>query len=114
MLTIVATDASTVFGHGATVADLPIDEVRRIARLTCKGGAHVCLGDGPELTEALAARLGPRHDLKLSLKDFSVVLCIRVVSPGHINLEERNVIVSYMRWIIRSRTRFRHRVDYCG
>ena len=108
--TIGATDASTVFGLGATVADLPVDEVRRIARLACKGGAHVCLDDGPELNEALAARLGPRHDLQLKLKDFSVVLCIRVVSPGHINLEEGNALVSYIRWILRSRSRFRHRI----
>ena len=38
------------------------------------------------------------------------MLCIRVVSPGHINLEEGNALVSYTRWILRSRSRFRHRV----
>ena len=38
------------------------------------------------------------------------MLCIRVVSPGHINLEEGNALVSYIRWILRSRSRFRHRV----
>ena len=68
------------------------------------------LGDGPELSDALLARLGPRHDLRLTLRDFSVVLCVKVDSPGHINLEEANALVGYVRWILRSRARFRHKV----
>ena len=60
-----ATDASTGFGHGAAVATLPIEEIRRVARLAWKGGAYVCLDAGPELPEALDARLGPRHLLGL-------------------------------------------------
>ena len=105
-----ATDASTVYGHGAAVANLSSDEIRQISRLSCKGGAHVQLGDGPELSEALLSRLGPRHDLQLTLKDFSVVLCVKVDTPGHINLEEANALVGYVRWILRSRQRFRHKV----
>ena len=105
-----ATDASTVYGHGAAVANLSLGEIQKISRLCCKGGAHVQLGDGPELSDALLARLGPRHDLRLTLRDFSVVLCVKVDSPGHINLEEANALVGYVRWILRSRARFRHKV----
>ena len=105
-----ATDASTVYGHGAAVANLRTEQVQQIARLACKGGAHVQLGDGPELSEALLARLGPRHDVGLTLKDFTVVLCVKVDTPGHINLEEANALVGYLRWILRSRNRFRRRV----
>lgn len=107
---VAATDASTVFGHGAAVANMPADSVRDIARLVCKGGAHVRLDDGPELSDELAARIGPRHDLKLGLQDFAVVLCVKFDSPGHIHLDEGSALVSCVRWILRSRKRFRRRV----
>ena len=82
-----ATDASTLYGHGDTVANLGSNEIDLIARLACKGGAHVQFGDGPELSDELLAWFGPRHNVGLTLKDFTVVLCVKVHSPGHINLE---------------------------
>ena len=48
-------------------------EVRRVARQACKAGGHVCVGDDPELAPELEARLGPRHDLELTMKNFDVV-----------------------------------------
>ena len=60
-----ATDASMEYGHGGVVAQASIDEVRKIARMACKSGGHVCVGDGPALPAELSARLGPRYDLKL-------------------------------------------------
>ena len=50
-----ATDASTVFGLGGTVARLEPDQVRDIAHLACKRGGHATLSDGPELSDALLA-----------------------------------------------------------
>ena len=101
-----AADASTMYGHGATVANLDSNEIDLSARLACKGGAHVQLGDGPELSDELLARLGLRHNVGLTLKDFKVVICVKVPSPGYMNLEEANALVGYTRWILRSRERF--------
>ena len=97
LLLVGATDASTVYGHGATVANLGSSEIDLIARLACKGGAHVQPGDGPDLSDELLARLGPLYNVGLTLKDFTVVLCVKVDSPGHINLEEANALVGYIR-----------------
>ena len=105
-----ATDASSSFGHGACVAELPANELRSIARLACKAGDHVTLARGPELSEELSARLGPRHALGLSLGDFRVVLSVAVSEPQHINLEEGRALLRYVRWLLRSRSRFGHRV----
>ena len=58
---VAATDASTEYGHGGVVSNATLAEVKDIARLACKSGGHVRLDDGPELSEVLAARLGPRH-----------------------------------------------------
>ena len=78
---IAATDASTEYGHGGVIAQASIDNVRKIARTACKSGGHVCVGDGPELPAELAARLGPRDDLDLELRDFDVIFSVRVESP---------------------------------
>ena len=64
---IAATAAFTECGHGGAIAQASIDSVRKIARMACKSGGHVCVGDGPELPTVLAARLGPRYDLDLEL-----------------------------------------------
>ena len=104
-----ATDASTVFGLGATIAPLPISQTRLIARLSTKAGEHVRIADGPSLHER-ECRLGPRFDTGLSLHQFEVVLCVRVESPEHINVEEAKALLWYIRWLLRSGTRFGHRV----
>ena len=68
------------------------------------------LGDGLELSDELRARRGPRHNVGLTSKDFIVVLCVKVPTPGHIHIEEANALVGYIRWILRSRDRFRTKV----
>ena len=68
------------------------------------------MGDGPELSQELLARLGPRHDLQLRLRDFDVVFTVRVESPNHINIEEGIALIRYLKWVLRSTGRFRHRV----
>ncbi len=105
-----ATDASTTFGHGAAISQLSDDHLRSLARLACKAGDYVTLEHGPALSEQLSARLGPRHTLGLQLCDFQVVLCVKVVDPQHINLEEARALVRYVRWLLRRRDRFGHRV----
>ena len=87
LLIIAATDASTEYGHGGMVAQASIDDFRKIARMACKSTGHVCVGDGPELPAELAARLGPRYDLDLELRNFDFIFSVSVGSPKHINIE---------------------------
>jgi len=101
-----ATDASTVFGHGATVAPMDEHRLNKIAQLAAKSGEHVELD-----TETGPRKLLSRpHQLDLGLGDFEVVFSVRVESPRHINLEEAEALLHYVRWVLRSPTRFGHRL----
>ena len=64
---IAATDASTEYGQGGVIDPASIDSARKIARMACKSGGHVCVGNGPGLPTELAASRGPRYDLGLEL-----------------------------------------------
>ena len=55
------------------------------------------LHEGQELAEALEMRLGRRHDLGIRLRDFDVIFSVRVVSPGHINLEEGRALITFVK-----------------
>ena len=68
------------------------------------------MSDGPGLPPGLAARLGPQHDLQRGLCDFDVICSVRVESPNHIKIEEGVALLRYLRWVVRSAARFRHRV----
>ena len=68
------------------------------------------MNDGPELSEALLARLGPRHNVDLQLRNFDVIFSVHVASPNHINIEEGIALIRYLKWVLRSSSRFNHRV----
>ena len=68
------------------MAQAEIDVVRKIVRMACKSGGHVCVS--PALPAELAARLGLRYDLNLEVRDFDVIFSVRVESPNHINIED--------------------------
>ena len=74
---------------------MPVSQTRLIARLSTKAGEHVRIADGPSLHER-ECRLGPRFDTGLSLHQFEVVLCVRVESPEHINVEEAKALLWYI------------------
>ena len=105
-----ATGASSVFGHGGAIAHLPRSEVRRVAARACKRGGYVRLSDGPTISDALDKRLGRRHDLGLQLRHFEVIYSVRVVEPGHINIEEGRALLHFVKWVLRSQARFCRRV----
>ena len=68
------------------------------------------LGDGPELSKELEARLGRRYDIELQLRDFDVIFSVKVDEPDHINLEEMKALLLFVKWILRSASRFAHRI----
>ena len=106
-----ATDASTTFGHGATVAPLPLEQVKALSRLCAKAGEYIALersNDESQCGHREAVRLGPRHQLGCTFADFEVVLSVKVDDPGHVNLEEARALLRYIRWILRSTDRLEH------
>ena len=106
---ICASDASTEFGFGAAVAKVPVNVVRRIARLAEKQGDYVVL-DGGTAYEELKSRLGKAHHLDLPLGSFVQVFSIRKRHSAHINILETEAFVLLLRWILRSRKRHCARV----
>ena len=88
----------------------PIPTLSVILREWLAKPVAMCVGDGPELSAELSARLGPRHNLQLVLGNFDVTCSIEIGSPNHINIEEGVAFIRYLRWILRAKARFRHRV----
>ncbi|CAE7682373.1 UVR8 [Symbiodinium sp. CCMP2592] len=103
-----ATDASTDYGFGASVAEVPISMVRRLARVSEKQGSYVIL-DGGFAEDVGTHRHGHPHHLELSMDDFVHVFSIRRRHPAHINVLEGEAFVLWLRWFLRSRRRHRTR-----
>ena len=105
-----ATGPFSIYGHGGAAAQLPVSEVRKVARFAVKSGGCVRLSDGLAICQALDERLGRRHELGLRLSDFEVIFSVRVHGRGHINIEEGQALVHFVKWILRSCSRFCYRV----
>ncbi len=73
---VIASDASTSFGLGVSVADLHIDRVRGLARLDTKAGDHVVLSGGGAPPDK--DRVGEPHNPGLRMADFTTVLSSRL------------------------------------
>ncbi|CAE6932940.1 PDE9A [Symbiodinium sp. CCMP2592] len=104
-----ATDASTEFGLGASVARVTSAEARRIARYAEKQGDFVVL-DGGTLHGAAARRLGKAHKLQISMRDFVDVFSVRAKHKAHINVLEGEAFVLWLRWLLRTRRHHATRV----
>eukprot|EP00439_Symbiodinium_sp_Y106_P025009 s5136_g3.t1 len=91
-----ATDASTTHGFGASVAQLPIQIVRRLARVAEKQGDYVVMDGGT------AKRLGEAHHLDISMGDFVDIFSVKARKGAHINVE---AFLIWLRWVLRSRRR---------
>ena len=85
-----ATDANTTHGFGASVAQLPTQMVRRLARVAA--GAQ-------------AKRLGEAHHLDISLGDFVDIFSVKARKGAHINVLEGEAFLIWLRWVLRSRRR---------
>jgi hypothetical protein len=105
-----ATDASSSYGHGAAVAPLSPAQVEALARFSTIDGDYVVLeGARPQACQ-LSRKLGVPRDVGLQMSDFEVVLSLRVDRPKHINLEEAEALIRFVKWVLRSPARFGHRV----
>mmetsp|Transcript_152179 Transcript_152179/g.486273 ORF Transcript_152179/g.486273 Transcript_152179/m.486273 type:complete len:266 (+) Transcript_152179:1663-2460(+) len=104
-----ATDASTSFGFGVSVAKVPIDLVEHLSKLSEKQGGFVVFGDSPEHVD-FPTQLGERCDVDLEGICFSDVLSLRRRFDAHINVLEGEAFVLWLRWLLRSRRHHVHRV----
>ena len=89
---IAASDASTVFGLGASVAKMPADQLRRLRRLAEKQGDYVFL-EGTPLSQ-LPKRLGQAHCLGLKREDFVHVFSVRKPQVTHKSARGRSFCVA--------------------
>ena len=96
-----ATDASTEFGFGGSVAHLPESMIRRLARISEKQGSYVLL-DGGAVTEH---RLGRARRIDVSLADFVDIFSVRKRFAAHINVLEGEAFLLWLKWLLRSRKR---------
>ena len=101
-----ATDASTEYGFGASVVRTSEACVRRVARWAERQGAFIVMDGGADL----AHRLGPGHQLDLSLDDFTDIFSVKSGCPAHINVLEGEAFVLFLRWLLRCRRHFSKRV----
>ena len=99
-----ATDASSSFGFGASVARVPTAMARRLARISEKQGAYVML-DGHTVSGESARRLGQAHSIDVSMDEFVHVLSVRKRHAAHINVLEGEAFLLWLRWLLRSRQR---------
>ena len=105
-----ATDASTVFGLGATTAEMSCEQLQSLSTLSARAGEHVSLVQTDDVKELEERYRGPRRNLDLALGDFRVVLSVQVASPQSINLEEARALIVYVRWILRTGQHFGKRL----
>ena len=94
---IVASDASTSFGLGVSVTELPLERVRALSRLDVRTGDHVVLGCA---VEGDKDRLGTPHSLDLEFSDFTTVLSVKA-EKEHINIMEGKAFLLALRWVLR-------------
>jgi hypothetical protein len=101
-----ATDASTIYGFGVSVASADEALVREISTYAEKRGDYVVLSaEGEDTTKLPKKRLGvPRH-LRLEASDFKTIFSTKARQSAHINILEAEAYLLWLRWLLRSGTR---------
>ena len=104
---VLATDASTSYGYGGCIADVPIKTVRRMSRLCSQVGEGVTLaGALPEATPPDAHRL----PLEITKDDFKVIFAVRARQKAHINVLEAEALNIGLSWLLRRPERHGRRI----
>jgi hypothetical protein len=105
---LLATDASTSYGFGGSVAATSTDEVRAISRLCAQSGAAVALGsDEAAPCDAVPHRV---HKLRGTKSKFKTVFSIKAKHKAHINLMEASGLNLGLEWTLRNPSRHNKRI----
>ena len=109
---LVATDASSVFGFGVAVAEVSEDDARRIGRFADIAGSYVRVDRSiPHPNdEDERPRIGVRQDLGLSKHHFRPVLAQKAKFKAHSGALEATGVSLGIRWLLRDRHRHSRRV----
>ena len=108
---LLATDASTSFGFGASALPCSPATARDVGRLTEKRGDYVRFDRaGDDEDEAERDRIGTPHRLSITKKQFTTLFSVKATkaaSPGEL---EAFGLVMTARWVARSQANHGHRV----
>ena len=105
---IAATDASSEYGLGGCTAPRTLASMSALASLAERDGTYVTLTG---VTDKPRTRsLGSPHNLGIGLSEFTSIFSIRCHDDDHINIRECKALLFYVRWLLRSTARHRHRV----
>ena len=105
---IAATDASSEYGLGGCTAQRTLASMSSLAALAERDGTYVTLQgvlDKPRIRS-----LGTPHNLGIGLAEFTSIFSIRCHDDDHINIRECKALLFYVRWLLKSKGRHRHRV----
>ena len=105
---IAATDASSEYGLGGCTAPRTLTSMAALASLAERDGIYVTLAG---VTDKPRTRsLGNPHNLGIGLAEFTSIFSVRCHDNDHINIRECKALLFYIRWLLRSKARHRHRV----
>ena len=112
LTTIVACDASSVFGFGVAVADVTADDARRVGRFADVAGSYVRVDRSvPHPNdEDERPRVGTRQELGLSKHHFRPVIAQRAKFKAHSGALEATGVSLAVKWVLRDRRRHGKRV----
>jgi hypothetical protein len=103
-----ATDASTGYGFGGSVANASISQVRAASRLCAQAGESVTLQRDDAEADPLATR--PSFQLGAKKADFKTVFSIKAKHKAHINLLEASGLNLGLEWVLRNPRRHHKRI----
>ena len=105
---VAATDASSEFGIGGCVASMDCNAVSDVARFAERNGAYVTMSGVEDKPRTRS--LGTPLRLAFGFERFEAIFSVRCSDEDHINLREARALLHYLKWVLRSRERHRHRV----
>ena len=105
---IAATDASSEYGLGGCTAPRTLSSMSSLASLAERDGTYVTLQG--VIDKPRTRSLGTPHNLGIGLAEFTSIFSIRCHDDDHINIRECKALLFYVRWLLRSQLRHRHRV----
>ena len=112
LTTIVACDASSVFGFGVAVADVTAEDARMVGRFADTAGSYVRVDRSvPHPNdEDERLRVGTRPELGLSKHHFRPVIAQRATFKAHSGALEATGVSLAIKWVLRDKRRHGKRV----
>ena len=105
---VACSDASTEFGFGASIREMPVDVVRGLACYAFKHGPYVAMDAESNVRKESPFSISKYFDFRLD--DFTHIIRVRKRKDDHINMLEGEAFLLLLRWVLRSRARHASRI----